>query len=112
VAGNLIARVSVTYTDRKQPYVQNKMSDNIDNKSKGLGDTIKKVTDKLGIKQCGKCKKRQEKLNKMFPYKTEQHRKNHMEQLAMNRKTAVEVIQALRGENEPKPSSESVSLED
>ena len=28
--------------------------------SEGLGDTIKKVTDKLGIKQCGGCKKRQE----------------------------------------------------
>lgn len=39
------------------------------NKSKGLGDTIKKVTDKLGIKQCGGCKRRQEKLNRLFPYK-------------------------------------------
>jgi hypothetical protein len=36
--------------------------------SKGLGDTIKKVTDKMGIKQCGGCKKRQEKLNRLFPY--------------------------------------------
>ena len=42
-----------------------------DNKSKGLGDTIKKVTEKLGIKQCGGCKKRQEKLNRLFPYKKE-----------------------------------------
>ena len=41
-----------------------------DNKSKGLGDSIKKVTDKLGIKQCGGCKKRQDKLNRLFPYKT------------------------------------------
>lgn len=40
-----------------------------DNKSEGLGDTIKKVTDKLGIKQCGGCKRRQEKLNRLFPYK-------------------------------------------
>ena len=39
-----------------------------DPKSKGLGDTIKKVTSKLGIKQCGGCKKRQEKLNRLFPY--------------------------------------------
>lgn len=42
-------------------------------KSKGLGDTIAKVTkatglDKLAPKDCG-CKKRQKKLNKMFPYK-------------------------------------------
>lgn len=38
-------------------------------KSRGLGDTIKKVTNVLGIKQCGACKKRQAKLNAMFPYK-------------------------------------------
>lgn len=38
-------------------------------KSKGLGDSIKKVTDKLGIKQCGGCKRRQATLNKYFPYK-------------------------------------------
>lgn len=35
----------------------------------GLGDTIKQVTNALGIKQCGGCKRRQEKLNKLFPYK-------------------------------------------
>jgi len=37
-------------------------------RSKGLGDTIAKVTKAVGIKPCGGCKKRQEKLNKMFPY--------------------------------------------
>jgi len=37
-------------------------------KSRGLGDTVKKVTDKLGIKQCGGCKKRQETLNRLVPY--------------------------------------------
>tara|TARA_B100001093_G_C26728189_1_gene970947 strand:+ start:623 stop:781 length:159 start_codon:yes stop_codon:yes gene_type:complete len=49
-------------------------------KSKGLGDTIEKITKATGIKHvvetvskatgkdCG-CKKRQEKLNNMFPYK-------------------------------------------
>ena len=49
-------------------------------KSRGLGDDIKKITaatklDKLAEKiadlttgDCG-CKKRQEKLNEMFPYK-------------------------------------------
>lgn len=49
--------------------------------SHGLGDTIAKVTNALGIdklaeevaqamgkEDCG-CKKRQEKLNDMFPYK-------------------------------------------
>jgi len=37
--------------------------------SKGLGDSIKKVTDILHIPQCGACKRRQEKLNRLFPYK-------------------------------------------
>ena len=50
-------------------------------KSKGLGDTVEKITKATGIKtltelgskyigkkDCG-CKKRKEKLNKMFPYK-------------------------------------------
>lgn len=49
--------------------------------SQGLGDTIAKITNTLGLdklaeevaqaigkKDCG-CKKRQEKLNEMFPYK-------------------------------------------
>ncbi len=39
------------------------------NKSKGLGDTIAKVTKAFGVKPCGRCKKRQEALNKAFPYK-------------------------------------------
>lgn len=49
--------------------------------SAGLGDTIAKITNTLGIdklaeevaqamgkKDCG-CKKRQQKLNELFPYK-------------------------------------------
>ena len=47
-------------------------------KSKGLGDTIEKITTKTGIKglvgkitdDCG-CDKRKEKLNQKFPYKNE-----------------------------------------
>ena len=50
-----------------------------ENVSKGLGDTIEKITKKTGIKKavkflfgndCG-CDERQELLNKMFPYKVE-----------------------------------------
>lgn len=49
-------------------------------KSKGLGDSIEKITKATGIKKvvesaakamgkdCG-CNKRKDKLNKMFPYK-------------------------------------------
>jgi len=51
--------------------------------SKGLGDTIEKITTATGIKSvvdaaskamkkdCG-CGKRKEKLNKIFPYKSKQ----------------------------------------
>jgi hypothetical protein len=38
--------------------------------SRGLGDTIAKVTNKLGFKKtenCG-CQKRQETLNRLVPY--------------------------------------------
>jgi len=38
-------------------------------KSQGLGDSIKKLTNAFGIKQCDGCKKRQTWLNKIFPYK-------------------------------------------
>jgi hypothetical protein len=52
--------------------------------SKGLGDTIAKITEATGIakavetvthaagiQDCG-CKKRQEQLNQIFPYKKEE----------------------------------------
>lgn len=35
-------------------------------KSYGLGDSIKKFTNWLGITQCKKCVERQQILNKMF----------------------------------------------
>lgn len=53
-----------------------------DNKSRGLGDTIEKITTATGIKQvvenishavgaeCG-CGKRKDALNRIFPYKTD-----------------------------------------
>tara|TARA_X000001388_G_C2229771_1_gene122676 strand:+ start:1330 stop:1833 length:504 start_codon:yes stop_codon:yes gene_type:complete len=37
-------------------------------KSRGLGDTIAKITHKLGIKQCKSCKRRQKQLNRKFRY--------------------------------------------
>ena len=37
--------------------------------SRGLGDTVARVTQAVGIKPCGGCQKRQELLNKMVPYK-------------------------------------------
>lgn len=38
--------------------------------SRGLGDTIAKITTAIGIKPCGGCKDRQAALNKLVPYKT------------------------------------------
>ena len=35
---------------------------------KGLGDSMAAVLNKFGIKSCESCKKRQEVLNKIFPY--------------------------------------------
>ena len=49
------------------------MSENIKSnteKSVGLGDTVAKITNTLGIDKvadCG-CNKRREKLNELFPY--------------------------------------------
>ncbi len=37
-------------------------------KSRGIGDTIARVTHALGIKTCGGCSERQEKLNELIPY--------------------------------------------
>ena len=36
--------------------------------SRGLGDTIAKLTTAVGIKPCGGCKERQKLLNKLVPY--------------------------------------------
>ena len=50
------------------------------NTSKGLGDTVDKITTKTGIKKavkkvfgddCG-CEERRHKLNRLFPYKTKE----------------------------------------
>ena len=40
--------------------------------SRGLGDTIEKLTSKVGIKSCGGCKRRRDKLNKAIPYRKNQ----------------------------------------
>jgi hypothetical protein len=39
------------------------------NRSRGLGDTIAKVTSAMGIKPCGDCKERQKMFNELFPYR-------------------------------------------
>ena len=39
-------------------------------KSKGVGDSIAKITRAVGIVPCGSCEKRKDALNKLFPFKT------------------------------------------
>lgn len=36
--------------------------------SEGIGDTIKKLINALGVSTCNKCEERRKKLNRMFPY--------------------------------------------
>jgi len=38
-----------------------------DQPARGAGDVVAKITHKMGIKQCGGCKKRQAKLNELLP---------------------------------------------
>ena len=38
-------------------------------KDTGLGDSIKRITNYFGIKQCEKCKERQTFFNTLIPYK-------------------------------------------
>lgn len=44
-------------------------------KSKGLGDTISKITHALHIKECEGCAWRRQKLNEIFPYKSNEEKK-------------------------------------
>ena len=43
--------------------------------SRGLGDSIAKVTSAVGIRPCGGCGKRRELFNTMFPYKNRMEKK-------------------------------------
>ena len=36
---------------------------------RGLGDAIARATTAVGIRPCGGCKKRQEALNRLVPFK-------------------------------------------
>ena len=60
--------------------MKNQNDEQLPKESKGLGDTIAKITEAIGLDvvsekvanalgqdDCG-CKKRQQKLNEMFPY--------------------------------------------
>lgn len=55
-------------------HVQHELPDDLDwlpdMTSRGLGDTVAKATNAIGIKPCGGCKKRQKMMNRLFPYRT------------------------------------------
>jgi len=63
------------------------LEEELENKSKGFGDTIEKFTQMTGIKKiikvieeetggdCG-CNKRKEKLNELFPYGKQDKKSN------------------------------------
>jgi predicted RNA binding protein with dsRBD fold (UPF0201 family) len=44
------------------------MQDKAKRKSKGIGDTIAKITTAIGIKPCEGCEQRQTALNHLLPY--------------------------------------------
>lgn len=39
-----------------------------DGPSRGVGDTVAKMLDSVGVRKCGKCRERQAKLNERVPY--------------------------------------------
>ena len=42
--------------------------ESFEGESRGLGDTVAKITKKFGVKPCGACAKRRQRLNKAVPY--------------------------------------------
>lgn len=58
----------VAYVDRKRVIRYKTNEEEMPDIQKGVGDSVAKMTKAVGIKPCGKCKERQEKLNRMFPY--------------------------------------------
>ena len=74
---DLIVKLGGPFTDscfcsRVQRHEFFKQSENWLNdfeKSKGLGDSIEKITEFFGVKSCDACKLRRDFLNKIFTYK-------------------------------------------
>lgn len=60
VVGDIVEIADSDYAELLSIYQPSKFT--------GLGDAIKWLTDKLGITQCGGCKKRQKSLNNLFPF--------------------------------------------
>ncbi len=61
-----MSEASTSLADERQRVVQRLKARAA--RSRGLGDTIAKVTNALGIPSCPGCKKRQDWANKLLPY--------------------------------------------
>ena len=50
----------------------------MEEESKGLGDSIKKITHFFGIEPCPACEERAQRLNQLFPYSKETPTMDHV----------------------------------
>ena len=70
--GYVVPRDVHVCMDRKGPFFHCQVNDELcrkcKRKSRGLGDTVAKVTKFFGISPCRDCGERQEFLNELFPY--------------------------------------------
>ena len=46
-----------------------RLLDLIKGNDRGVGDTVKRVAEKVGVKPCGGCQQRREQLNQKLPYR-------------------------------------------
>ena len=69
--GFLMACEELGKWERKGLVIDSKTYDQVREKfgfSRGLGDTVAKVTKAVGLRPCPGCRKRQAKLNQLLPY--------------------------------------------
>jgi len=62
-------------------------------KSKGLGDSIAKLTESVGIKPCISCKKRRDLLNRLFPFKNVNQPTEEQKELIKSNPTDEQLIE-------------------
>lgn len=56
-------------SDRPTPIIVELQATFVPSVSRGLGDTVAKITSALGIPPCGGCGRRRQLLNKLIPYR-------------------------------------------
>lgn len=73
----------------------------VSHKSRGLGDTVANITKFFGVQTCGGCERRQEKLNRWFPYQKGRARTD----------SGPDGPSKLKSNSNPQTSNPSVSLD-